>query len=448
MEELRLRLLLPSIALIVITTMVPAGLRHFSLHAIVTSFDPTDFSNNILLYMPLGIALGGTSLLRATTSGFLLSSLAEFLQISYVDRMPSPIDVTSNTLGAVVGYLVAKAIQRMDHDPTSLPIPRWLAAISMVVGILGAIGLIYHPPPSDFSNWEPAAHLSIDPWKGNLSQLQIYPYSMESSQIQGLSCAKAADFPAGGLLPAGDEHSFFEALTRQKRLTIAACLESNDFAPRISRIVTYARARERNFTLAQMGSGLVFLVRTPASGPNGWASAVHSGAVLEANREVLAVGTYDGRISRLFVDGQLAGQADLGERRPHLPGRVLSWLPQPVPVREIELGAAEAVLAGLLSLGILGTFGVPPGPWLRAMTGVAAGGIVGGIVWVFGVSAPHLGTRILLESIAAGLTIAVSVMARNEARRPDGSGSGKESSSLGIPAAARSPHPVSASPQH
>lgn len=444
---MRLRLLLPSIAVIVITTMVPAGLRHFSLHSIVVSFDPTDFSNNILLYMPLGLALGATSLLRATFCGLALSTLAETLQISYVDRMPSPIDVTSNTLGTVVGYLVAKAIQRLHHDPTSLPIPRWLAVVSIVVGILGAIGLIYHPPVSDFSNWEPDANLVVGSSLASVSELQIYPWVLTDVQIHGLSCAGQAVLPAGGLLPTSDQRSIYDVLTRQNRLTIVACLKSSEIGPRITRIVTFGRDHERNFTLAQMNDALVFLVRTPASGPNGWASAAHSGPVLEANREVLAVAEYDGRFSRLFVDGHLAGHADLGERRPHLPGRVLGWLPQPVPVREIELGAAEAVLAGLLSLGILGTFGVPHDPWLRAMTGVAAGVVVGGIVWVFGVSAPRLGMRILLESIAAGLTIAVSVISRNGARRQDDSGSGRESSSLGTLAAARSPRPVSASPQ-
>src|ERR1700677_5321330 len=62
--RLRLRLLVPSIALIVVTTMIPVGLRHPSLRYIENSFQGPDFLNNILLYMPLGIALSGSSLLR------------------------------------------------------------------------------------------------------------------------------------------------------------------------------------------------------------------------------------------------------------------------------------------------------------------------------------------------------------------------------------------------
>ena len=60
-----MRLLAPAIALIVATTMIPVGLRYPSLRHIEYTFDPLDFLNNIVLYMPLGLALCGTSLRRA-----------------------------------------------------------------------------------------------------------------------------------------------------------------------------------------------------------------------------------------------------------------------------------------------------------------------------------------------------------------------------------------------
>ena len=349
-------------------------------------------------------------------------------------------------MGTIVGFLVAKAIQRWHHDPTSIPIPRWLAAVAMVIGICGAIGLVYHPPHSDFSNWAKDAHLSTGPWTGSIQQVQIYPYSMSVAQIKGLRCSDS--LPAGGYATASDPAAMYDELTRQNRLTLVACLKGHDPQPHIRRIVTFGRDRERNFSLAQMFDTLVFVVRTPASGSAGWASAAVSGAVLQDQREVMAAAVYDGRVSSLYVDGKLAAQADLGERRPHLPGRVIGWLPQPLPVREIELGAAEALLAGLLATGILGIFGVPHDLWLRAMYGVAAGVVVGGVVWVFGVSKPRLGMRILVESVVAGLTIAASAIARNGARRPDDSGFETGSSIPGTPAATHSPRPVSASPLH
>lgn len=412
MEKLKLRLLLPSLAVIVIATMVPAGLRHPSLHSISYSFDPSDFANNILLYVPLGIALGGASLLRATFCGFAMATLAECLQMWYVDRIPSPLDILSNTLGAAAGYLLAKVIMRFHHDPTSLPIPRWIAPVGIVVGILGAVGLVYHQPASDFSNWDANANLSVGSRNNDVSALQIYPYTLTDVQVQSLHCAEDASLPGGGLLPTNDQRSIYDALTRQNQLTLVACVNIHDIEPyRVSRSVTYAKDRERNFTLAGIGDALIFILRTPSSAPYGRAAAALSGPVLVPNRPVLAVAVYDGRLSRLFVDGHLAAHIDLRERRPHLPGHVLRLLPQPVPVREIEWGAAEALLAGLLATGILGTFGVPHARWQRITTGVVSGMVVGAIVWAFGVSAPHLGLRILLESIVAGITIAVSATA-------------------------------------
>jgi hypothetical protein len=409
--------------------MIPAGLRHLSLHSIAYSFDPTDFINNILLYVPLGIALGATSLLRASLCGLCLSTLAESLQIGYVDRIPSPVDIASNTLGAVLGYLAARAILRLtSHDPRSLPIPRPAAAIAMLVSILGAIGLVYRMPPSDFSNWNADAHLKVGPWNGSTSQLQIYPFVLSAAQIRDLTCTGTSPLPGGGLLPTSNQRSLYDVLVRQNQLALLACLNSQGVEPyRMRLIVTYAKNwSERNFTLARMGDSLTFLLRTPASGPNGHASAVQSGPVLTAHRDVFVAAVYDGRVSRLYIDGQLAGQSDLGARRPHLPGRVLSWLPQPLPMREIEQGGAEALLSGLLCVGILGCFGVPRQRWLRSVAGIGAGALIGSIVWIVGVSAPYLGMRILLESIVAGVTIAVSAIRSGE-RRPGDSGSQIES---------------------
>ena len=320
-------------------------------------------------------------------------------------------DVLSNTCGAVLGYLVARAILRGTRfDPRSLPVPRPVAMIAIVVAILGAVALVYRAPIADFSNWSPNAQLALEPWDGSVSQLQIYPFAVTAAQIHDLGCTRTP--PPGGMLPNNDR-TIQQALVRQNQLTLLVCLQSHDLgANRMRRIVTFGVSHnDRNFALAQRGDTLNFFLRTPSSGPSGRASAARSGPVLIANRDTFVAAVYDGRVSRLYVDGQLAGEADLAARRPHLPGRVLSWLPQPLPVREIELGGAEAFLSGFLAAGILGTFGVPRNLLLRLLVGLAAGAVIGGIVWIVGVSAPHLGLRILLESVVAGLTIAVSATA-------------------------------------
>jgi glycopeptide antibiotics resistance protein len=84
--------------------MVPTGLRHPSLAYINNLFTAADFVSNLVLYVPLGIALSGSSLVRAFLVGLTLSTSAEVLQLSYVGRIPSFVDIASSTCGAIVGY--------------------------------------------------------------------------------------------------------------------------------------------------------------------------------------------------------------------------------------------------------------------------------------------------------------------------------------------------------
>jgi hypothetical protein len=83
----------------------------------------------------------------------------------------------------------------------------------------------------------------------------------------------------------------------------------------------------------------------------------------------------------------------------------------------MELGGAQILFSGLLSLGILALVGIPRRPSTRLFAGAMAGAAIGGTTWVFGVSEPSLGIRILLECVAAGLLIVASVEADTAARR-------------------------------
>ncbi len=78
-------------------------------------------------------------------------------------------------------------------------------------------------------------------------------------------------------------------------------------------------------------------------------------------------------------------------------------------MREIELGASESFLSGLFSLGIFALIGVPRRPSMRFLAGALGGIAIGGAVWMFGVSESRLGTRILLECVAAGAVLAASI---------------------------------------
>ena len=213
------------------------------------------------------------------------------------------------------------------------------------------------------------------------------------------------------LLSRQEELTMYKKLVSANQLTLVVRMRTNNLEQSgPARIVTYSlNPVNRNFTLGQIGNTLTFRLRTPGSGLNGADPALYSGPVLSLDHPYLVAAVYDGRISRLYVDGKLVAQVDLGAQRPRLPRRGMRWLPGSLPIREIELGGAEILLSGLFTIGIFALCGVPGRPLSRFLLGGVAGGAIGAIVWVFGVSNPGLGTRILLECVAAGLVISASV---------------------------------------
>jgi hypothetical protein len=337
----------------------------------------------------------------------------------------------------LAGYLVAMVwLRATGFDPKSLRIPRLIAAAGIPLAILGAILLVDHPTRSDFSNWSPTFHLAIGneptgdrPWDGTISAFQIYPFAMAPSQIDDLARQAArADKPAlpsGGLIPpttsppgygrsllsSDQEVRFHDALVRQQQLTLLVFLQTNNVEQSgVARIITYSQdPGNRNFTLGQIHDTLTFRLRTPSSDANGTNPALYSGPVLSLNHPAFVAAVYDGRISRLYVDGKLVAHADLGAKRPRLPRRIFAWLPREIPIREIELGASEALLSGLFSLGIFALAGVPRRLSIRLFAGAAAGFAIGAGIWICGISELRLGMRILLECVGAGLVIAASV---------------------------------------
>jgi hypothetical protein len=419
--------------------MIPVGIRHPSLRFIDNSFDPADIANNIVLYLPLGIALCGSSLRRAFLYGICLATMAEAWQLACIDRIPSFVDIAGNTAGSVLGYLAAEGFARVTgRDPKTLWISRPLAALAIPISIVGTILLVHHDTVSDFSNWNPQYHMEIGnelsggrPWAGGVSRLAIYPFAMSPSQIAALSHPESGPAPAeppvveltaraGSALPSGhpllpseEENKLFATLTGRNQFTLVVAMHTNSVdqtGP--ARIVTYSQnAYSRNFTLGQINQGLTFRLRTPATGGNGVNPALYTGSVLTANQNLLVTTVYDGRVSRMYLDGKLIGQADLGAKRPRLGRHLMHLLPSSIPVREIELGGAEMLVASLFALGVFALSGVPRQLSMRLLAGTAAGVLTGGAVWIFGISEPHLGMRILVECALAGLVIAASIQA-------------------------------------
>jgi hypothetical protein len=448
-RRIRLQLLGPAILLIVAGTMIPTGLRHPSLSYIDNGFNLDDFINNMFLYLPLGIALGSSSLWRAFLFGLTFSTGAEVLQLGYVDRIPSFVDIASNTSGAIAGYFVAKLFFRNRGGRlTCLKLNRAFAAIAIPIALLGTASLVHPLMPSDFSNWSPSFQLAAGneltgnrPWSGTISELSIYPFAMSGEQIQqlahpapGSNATAPIGAPVAGpikleqeklkygrpLLSNEDDLRLYHALVAKNQMTLLVWLRPDNLEQTgPARIVTYSQDwRFRNFTLAQMRNTLTFRLRTPASGLNGSDPALYSGPVLSLEHTSFVAAVYDGRISSLYVDGKLAAHTDLGAHRPRLPHRILAWLPGSLPIHHIELCGAEILLSGLFSVGIFALCGVPRRRLHRYLLGAAAGTAIGAIVWAFAVSEPGLGSRILLECVAAGLFISTAITEETGPREP------------------------------
>ena len=439
LPPLRIRALVLAIALIVATTMIPTAVRHPSLRYIDNAFHPSDVVNNLILYMPLGIALSGSSIWRALLYGFGLSSFAEFLQLGYIDRTPSFVDIASNTIGTVIGYLAARLFwaDRIKR-PLLIALPRLVAVAAIPLALLGTLAMLHNRPPYDFSNWNPQYQLLVGneangnrPWTGTIFGLAIYPFAMPAAEVKNLaqqgkvSSANEQETAAFGplgeedlsarfgqpLLSSQEQQKLYQALTKTNQMTLLVRMKTSNLEQSgPARIVTYsADAWGRNFTLGQMHQALTFRLRTPSSGGNGVDPALYTGPVLEAGRTVLVAAVYDGRFSRLYVDGKLMTQADLGARRPRLPRRVLISLPNSLPIREIELVVAEVLLSGLFALGIFGQVGVPRRTLARCLLGAGAGAVIAAIICSFAVSRAGLAARITLECIGAGMVVAASV---------------------------------------
>jgi VanZ like family len=493
------------LAIVVVTTMIPEGLRVPSLRYVQFTYSLPDFINNLLLYVPLGFFLGGRRFVQATLAALALATTAETLQLSFVHRVPSPYDALTNTFGAIVGYLLARMwAAALGSFPPSLPIPKLLALAGIPAAVLGSWSLLRHPTRTDFSNWDRSFRVTLGnaltgnrSWKGTISHLAIYPQALNPEEVgwstrgeQGnggkiptalsrnspktaaLSSAPreeiassfvvsgrasaafgllrnprktgpesrvppeelAGSFPVwwhaavpSALLIDRPEHlagqsnwiampiatgqKVFASVVPAARLTIAVRLQTADLGQTgPAQIVSYSKdPRQTNFMLGQTGPTLTFRLRTPATGLNGTDQALASPPVLAANREQLVTLVYDGRMSTMFVDGKRVAVADLRSQRPHLPRQIRSILPAAVPVRELELIVSETVLSGLFTLGILCFNPALGRSTLRYLIGVLAGAVIGGGIWLWGVSAPWLGCQILLECIGASAAVASAV---------------------------------------
>ncbi len=430
-QSLRLQLLPTALAAIVITTMIPVELRRPSFRFLDVGVHGPDILFNVLLYFPLGVAMGGTGLVRCFLSGFLLSLGAEILQFGCANRSPSPIDLVSNTTGTLLGFWFVKLLGPfLRWNGKSVAIPKPMAWLAIPLALLGVIILVAHKEKADFSNWDNSFQLAIGdelsggrPWQGMVSQLAIYPVALKSSLLERIAGQETAAITpifqwkpqdverissSRVLLNREQAQLFFKTITSQNQLSVLVWMRpANVTQGGPARIVTYSQdAFSRNFTLGQAGRTLNFRLRTPTTGWNGTAPDVSTGPVLPAEQNVFAAAVYDGAISRIYVDGRLRGQANLGARRPRLPRKVLRRLPPDLPIRDLETNIGEFCIGWLLGLGVAGLQFRTQSLKTRWLWGILAGAVAGAFIWALAVSEPLLGLRITAVCVA-GAVIAI-----------------------------------------
>jgi VanZ family protein len=107
----RIALRLPVLVLVLAQIAIPIELLPLGCTKLSLSMQLADILENIAGFIPVGIVLAGIGILRTGSTALVISSLAEISQCVMAHRDPSPVDVTANTIGAVLGIVVCRRWQ-------------------------------------------------------------------------------------------------------------------------------------------------------------------------------------------------------------------------------------------------------------------------------------------------------------------------------------------------
>jgi VanZ like family len=154
----------PIFILILAATAIPIELRPPGSKSISFGVGILDVIINILLYLPLGIALAKRELTTVVLTAVVLSGAAESAQLIAMHRTPSLIDVFTNSTGATMGVLLAR---RWRLECPSLATGRWraLVAATLAASLLLGVWLTTIPLPSKRGASAPGileTHLNFD----------------------------------------------------------------------------------------------------------------------------------------------------------------------------------------------------------------------------------------------------------------------------------------------
>lgn len=442
-----------------IVFLLVATLSPFELHRVpdleLRGFDPLDFLQNLVLFLPLGLSLGGRPFFSLLV-GAVLSCSIEAAQ-AWLYRGPSMFDVLANALGCAAGSIPALRA-RWERARGWLTKPA-LFGVLLLCSLCGIEVFRRRVVPNDFRNWEPyelvlGGEAGIDrPWSGILHRLEIHDRAGTPDRhggvavpeglapvlaIQGGTKAGAALRKEGAIrhldleppedsgalvseagivlrgarwkLPSECPDAVREALMRTGEVTVLADVTPDtDEQGGQGRIVSLGLDFERrNFTLGQKHRNVHWRVRTPMTGDNGdRPQIVTRSAPLSPRRHVL-IASFSLHRSRLWVDGKIAGDLLLSTSRP----RAFLFFGTEWALLDRDIGATIAIACLLAAL-----FGAAQSgrPWI----GVLFAGLFFLSVWGGGAMS-HFDGYAPKAAAAAALLVAAAwpFLSRTPPKRP------------------------------
>lgn len=378
-HDVRLRLLPLAVGAILIATAVPIALR-----APVVEFGDFafgDFCANLLLFMPFGAALRHRPIALIVIAAAALSAMIEISQVWSIGRFASMYDVFANTLGALIAVPLSGVAERRGlFDAQGVRAGAWtMIALMLLIVAVVAIWQIPHPS-SAVAGWDGNYPLQLGnehtgdrEWHGMIVALGVWPKALTPSEVRGEG---SGDYRATGAiyvtrrplvltggpavrLPDNAARTFVTAATHANAFTITARIRTDDIEQEgPARILSFSiDPYHRNVDLGQRESKLVFRVRTSVSGPNGNDAYAESVPILRAGQDTDIVASYDGGISRIYVDGVLVARMNLAARGCHWPALCDAGVPG------VWAGLAAVVtLLGISLFGWRGRYAI----WLAA----------------------------------------------------------------------------------
>lgn len=319
-----------------------------------------DFVANLLAFLPIGLALRRSALSRTLALAFALSLAIEVCQ-QWLPRQQDVTDLVSNTLGAGLGWWLARRWSARWPGPLLRPVTRRLLLRAAAVLVTGAVAWqAASSPRHDFSNWLPFplvvgnSPYGDRPWMGELSELALYDRVLRADEQPGRlaedggpvlwaeggpilwlgfaenEASGRVDGPAGPvrLEPRVGQSTFLSAsgLTlRPSGLAVDPWVAEHVVERLRERGVLSLDVRLRagvlrqhgpahivslgsggpalNLLLAQRSAGFIARIRTPASGPRGARGELetHDLRVTMKPQQLRLI--YDGAEARLWVDG-------------------------------------------------------------------------------------------------------------------------------------------------